>query len=95
MPGRRNYEAAVRQAVKLYEEKTGTDLLQYISRPGGGEPPRYEFLWKTCLGGREALNYVQTLLVALEDPSDVENHPQAGLLWVPDEEVSTGGGSAA
>ena len=65
MPGRRNYEAAVRAAVKLYEERTGTDLLQYISRPGGGDAPQYVFLWKTCLGGREALDYVQTLLSAL------------------------------
>lgn len=67
MPGRRNYEAAVRRAVELYEEKTGTGLLQYISRPGGGEPPKYVFLWKTCLGGREALDYVQTLLTGLEE----------------------------
>lgn len=66
MPGRKDYESAVRRAVDLYEEKTGTDVLQYIERTGLGEPPKYVFLWKTCLGGPEALRYVEGLLEGLE-----------------------------
>lgn len=64
MPGRRNYEKAVRRACAEIKQLTGDSPLEYISRPGGGEPPRYVFLTKTCLGGPEALHYVEGLVEA-------------------------------
>jgi hypothetical protein len=62
MPGRRNYEAAVRRAVDEIETLTGNCVLMYITRPGDGEAPRYVFVDRTCFGGREALDYAQGLL---------------------------------
>lgn len=64
MPGRKNYENAVRALCAEVEAATGQSPLEYISRPGGGEPPRYVFLMRTCLGGREALEYAQGLAEA-------------------------------
>lgn len=67
MPGRRNYETAVRRALDEYRERTGQVILEYISRPGAGEAPRYVFQARTCLGGPEALSYVEGLLEALDE----------------------------
>lgn len=72
MVGRKNYDKAVREAVAEYERRTGRKCLLYVSRPGGGEPPAYAFTEKTCLGGPEALSYVEGLLAGLdqEETSD-------------------------
>lgn len=67
MPGRRNYEKAVRELDAELTEATGAGALLYIERPGGGEPPRYVFESKTCLGGPEALAYMEGLVAALRE----------------------------
>lgn len=56
---RTNYEKQVRQVCDELEQITGTNPLQYIERPG--DVPRYVFVNRTCLGGPEALAYVEAL----------------------------------
>lgn len=63
MPGRKNFERRVRQKSQEYADLYGLahGPLQYISRPGDGQV-RYVFEGKTCLGGAEALAYINGLL---------------------------------
>jgi len=67
MPGRTNYYNRVRVLCDRYQELTGTDPLEYVSRPGGGEPPHYVFHdGHVALGGREAWLYAEGLVAKVE-----------------------------
>lgn len=73
MPGRKDYHQRVQDLRGRYKTATGVDPLEYVSRPGAGEAPRYVFMDGTVkLGGPDAWAYMEGLMsgVRTDDPAD-------------------------
>lgn len=63
MPGRTNYTKRIDRLRAEFKQARGYDPLEYVSRPGNGDPPRYVFSdGEVKLGGPEAWAYLEGLM---------------------------------
>lgn len=64
---RTDYVAATVRLRAEVKELAGVDLVDFISRPGGGDPPRWHFVGGyIARGGHAAEAYLQGVLATLK-----------------------------
>lgn len=64
-----DYVAATVRLRDRIKEATGTDPVDYISRPGGGDPPRWHFVdGFMARGGHAAESYLRGLATGMGIP---------------------------